>query len=89
MVFIDILVARTDILETSFTEISQEIMLAIIAGLFWLSAHQPGQCGVGILIGGFFACMLIREPDGLFDPIRHSFWLWPALLAAGTCVYKA
>ena len=89
MVFIDIFVAKTDILETSFTEVSQEVMLAIIAGVFWVSARQPGQRGIGILAGGFFACMLIRELDGLFDPISHSFWLWPALLTAGTCVYKA
>lgn len=89
MVFIDIFVAKTDILETSFTEVSQEVMLAIIAGVFWVSARQPGQRGIGILIGGFFACMLIRELDGLFDPISHSFWLWPALLTAGTSVYKA
>lgn len=89
MVFVDIFIARTDILETSFTEVSQEAMLALIAGLFWLSAREPGQRGVGILIGGFFACMLIRELDGLFDPISHSFWLWPALLTAGTCVYRA
>ena len=89
MVFVDIFIAKTDILETSFTEVSQEAMLALIAGLFWLSAREPGQRGVGILIGGFFACMLIRELDGLFDPISHSFWLWPALLTAGTCVYRA
>lgn len=89
MVFIDIFIAKTDILETSFTEVSQEVMLALIAGLFWLSAREPGQRGVGILIGGFFACMLIRELDGLFDPISHSFWLWPALLTAGTCLYRA
>jgi hypothetical protein len=89
MVFVDIFIAKTDILETSFTEVSQEVMLALIAGLFWLSAREPGQRGVGILIGGFFACMLIRELDGLFDPISHSFWLWPALLTAGTCLYRA
>jgi hypothetical protein len=89
MVFVDIFIAKTDILETSFTEVSQEVMLALIAGLFWLSAREPGQRGVGVLIGGFFACMLIRELDGLFDPISHSFWLWPALLTAGACLYRA
>ena len=89
MVFIDIFVARTDILETSFTEISQEVMLAIIAALFWLSARQPGQRGVGILIGGFFACMLIRELDGLFDPISHSAWCWPFLAIAAFSIGNA
>jgi hypothetical protein len=32
--------------------------------------------------------MFIRELDGLFDPISHSFWLWPALATAAFCLFK-
>ena len=89
MIFIDIFIANTRILEVSFTEISQELILALIAGLFWMSSRQPGQRGIGILVGGFFACMLVRELDGLFDPISYGFWLWPALTMAGICLFLA
>lgn len=89
MIFIDIFIVKTRVLEASFTEISQELILALITCLFWMSSRQPGQRGIGILVGGFFACMLIRELDGLFDPISYGFWLWPALIMAGTCLFLA
>lgn len=89
LIYLDIAIANTQMLEVSFTEIGQELMLAICAGLFWLSRGTDAQKGLNALAGGFFACMLIRELDGLFDPISHSFWLWPALATAAICIFKA
>jgi len=89
LIYLDIAIANTQLLEVSFTEIGQELMLAICAGLFWFSRGTDAQKGLNALAGGFFACMLIRELDGLFDPISHSFWLWPALATAAVCIFKA
>jgi hypothetical protein len=86
MLWLDIAVYRTDILEVSFTEITQELMLFVCAMLFWLAAGSAQQRGFKILAGGFFACLLMRELDGLFDPISHSAWCWPFSLIALICM---
>ena len=89
MIWLDVEVFHTEILEISFTEISQEIMLFICALLFWFSAGEPAQNGFKILAGGFFACLLMRELDGLFDPISHSAWCWPFSAIAIVCLVKS
>lgn len=89
MIWLDIGVFNTQILETSFTEITQEIMLFICAVLFWRNARLPGMQGFSALAGGFFACLLMRELDGLFDPISHSAWCWPFCAVAITCLVIA
>lgn len=89
MIWLDIFVFNTQILETSFTEVSQEAMLLFCALLFWLSPAVPGYGGFKALAGGFFACLLMRELDGLFDPISHSAWCWPFMLIALTSISTA
>ncbi len=86
MIWLDIAVFRTEILEISFTEITQEAMLFTCALLFWTAPGLPNQRGFKILAGGFFACLLMRELDGLFDPISHSAWCWPFGLIALICI---
>lgn len=88
LIYLDIAVADTQLLETSFTEIAQELMLATCAVLFWASRGALEHKSFNALAGGLFACMFIRELDGLFDPISHSFWLWPALATAAVCLLK-
>jgi len=89
MVWLDVSVFNTEILEVSFTEITQEVMLLLCAWLFW-SAPAPGaRGGFEALAAGFFAALLMRELDGLFDPISHSAWLWPCLGIAGSAVVFA
>jgi len=86
MVWLDVAVFHTDILEISFTEITQETLLFTCALLFGLAPGVPGQRGFNVLAGGFFACLLMRELDGLFDPISHSAWCWPfSVIALVTC----
>jgi hypothetical protein len=82
MIWLDIAVFDTQMLEMSFTEITQELMLLACALLFWLSPANDDQKGFKVLAAGFFACLLMRELDGLFDPISHSAWCWPFLLIA-------
>jgi hypothetical protein len=87
MIWLDIAVYKTEILETSFTEITQEVFLFACGLLFWLSPGAPEQRGFKILVGGFFACLLMRELDGLFDRISHSAWCWPfSMIAIVSCV---
>jgi hypothetical protein len=88
MIWLDVAIFHTEILEISFTEISQELMLFICALLFWFSPGDASQKGFKILAGGFFACLLMRELDGLFDPISHSAWCLPFALIAIACLIK-
>jgi hypothetical protein len=88
MIWLDVAVFHTEILEISFTEISQELMLFICALLFWFSSGEASQKGFKILAGGFFACLLMRELDGLFDPISHSAWCLPFSLIVIVCLIK-
>ncbi|WP_296187427.1 hypothetical protein [Pseudomonas sp. UBA1879] len=89
MLWLDLAVFHTDILEISFTEITQEILLFACALLFWFAPGMAEQRGFNIIAGGFFACLLMRELDGLFDPISHSAWCWPFSLIALVCCFKA
>jgi hypothetical protein len=82
-VAVDVLVFHGGIPEVSVTETAQHFLLLACVMLFAHSAHQRPQArGFSILAGGFFACILIRELDGLLDWIWHGFWVWPAGLTA-------
>jgi hypothetical protein len=89
MVWLDIAVFHTEILEISFTEIAQELMLALCAVLFWTAPGTDRKGGFEFLTAGFFTCLLIRELDGLLDPISHSAWLWPFLAVAAIAIGNA
>ena len=90
MVFIDVRWMNNGVHETSFTEIAQELMLLVIALLFFHAAfRQPAARPMLVLIGGFFTCMLIRELDFLFDELSHGSWVWFALAAAAVCIVIA
>ncbi|TQC70194.1 hypothetical protein [Pantoea dispersa] len=90
MVYIDVNWMNDALHETSFTEATQELMLAAITALFFLAAWQrPQQRSALILVGGFFSCMLIREMDFLFDVVQHGAWLWFALATTAASLAMA
>lgn len=89
MIWLDITVFKTNILEISFVEISQETMLFLCASLFLAGTSTPEKKGISILVGGFFACLLMRELDGLLDSISHSAWCWPFTAIATVSVALA
>jgi len=89
MLWLDLAVFQTQLLEVSFTEIAQEVMLFVCAALFWTAPGSASERGFKTLAGGFFACLLMRELDGLFDPISHSAWCWPFCAIALICIWKA
>src|SRR5690606_8206817 len=69
--------------EFAVSELLQEVLLLLKAGLFWLLAvKKPEIRGFVVLVAGFFTVMLIREMDAFLDDIRHGFWVYPALLVA-------
>ena len=76
--------------ETSVTELTQELLLAISVLLFLITAiRRPESRGFLVLVTGFLACMLIREGDMWFDLISHGFWVYPATLCAAVSIYAA
>lgn len=80
MMFIDVVWMNNAVHESSFTESAQEIILGLIALLFFLRAwRSPAERSIMVLAGGFFSCMLIREMDFLFDALQHGCWVWFAL----------
>ncbi|WP_050590138.1 hypothetical protein [Pseudomonas sp. URMO17WK12:I12] len=89
MIWLDIVVFKTNMLEMSFVEISQETMLFLCAVLFFAGTSTSDKKGFSILVGGFFACLLMRELDGLLDPISHSAWCWPFTAIATVSVALA
>lgn len=89
MVYLDVQVRGRTITEYSFTELTQESLILAAAILFWISAFKQAYArGFLVLVAGFFACMFIREQDGLLDNISHGFWFYPAMLMAiGSVIY--
>ncbi|AGG31471.1 hypothetical protein R4E38_01430 [Morganella morganii] len=80
LLFIDILVLKNDLGEDSVTEIVAEVMLlAVIVLLFRKGLREPEDRAGFFLIAGFFASMLIRELDQIFDYISHGAWFWFAV----------
>lgn len=90
LIAFDIAVLGNDIPEVSATEFAQEGTLALIVlCLASVARRRPAQRPLAVLIGGFFACMLIRELDMVFDLIHHGFWRYPALLVAAAAILYA
>lgn len=90
IIYLDIVWLENDVSELSFVEVAQEFLLLIIIILFLRFARNNVQHRkLGILIAGFFACMLIRESDKFLDMIQHGFWFYPALLVAFSCIFFA
>ncbi|AZI49359.1 hypothetical protein [Pantoea agglomerans] len=89
-IYIDVAWMNDALHETSFTETTQEIMLAVIAALFFIEAQRrPAQRGALTLVAGFYSCMLIRELDFVFDAIQHGSWIWFALAVTAGCLAVA
>ncbi len=90
ILYMDVMVLRTDIGEISLTELTQETLLLITAVIFIVGAYKrPAERGFLILTSGAFTCLLTRELDFLFDMVWHGFWLYPALLTSFLATWYA
>ncbi|WP_105902290.1 hypothetical protein [Vibrio gangliei] len=84
---VDIFYFNNNLGEISLTEFLQEGMLFIATCLFAsIAKNNPDVRHAYVLIAGFFACLLIRELDALFDLIYHGFWVVPALVVAASAI---
>lgn len=90
LVYIDVNWMNNAVHETSLTEITQELILLVIGGLWFTHALRRAELRPAlVLVGGFFTCMLIRELDFLFDMIVHGSWVWFALTVTALSLIPA
>lgn len=87
----DIMVLGNEVGELSVTEITQEILLLLTVVVCAIKARRhPEARGLLLLAAGFFACMLVRELDALFDLLTgHGSWRWFAAATALVAVLGA
>ena len=74
--------------ERGFVEHTQELLIFLSASIFLYLAFNRKTSALW-LVGGFLACMFIRELDSVFDKIFHGAWAYIAIPFACFCVYKA
>lgn len=74
--------------ERGFVERAQELLICVSASVFLWLAWKKNKSGLW-LVGGFLACMFIRELDIVFDKIFHGAWAYVAIPVACLCVLKA
>lgn len=74
--------------ERGFVERAQELLICVSASVFLWLALKKNKSGLW-LVGGFLACMFIRELDIVFDKIFHGAWAYVAIPVACLCVLKA
>lgn len=74
--------------ERKFVECAQEAMLFFSVLIFFYLAWKKQEASLW-LVGGFLACMLIRELDVSFDKLAHGSWFYAALGMAVLCLFKA
>jgi hypothetical protein len=85
--YLDIRAFGSEIPEQSFIEITQEVFLFICIGLFsYLAYRKPVDRVFAVMAAAFFACLLIRELDALFDQIVHGLWKYIATPVAVTAL---
>ncbi|TDB63124.1 hypothetical protein [Photorhabdus khanii] len=90
LLFIDVVYLQNAVKESSLTEIAQESILFVISAVFLLEARKNSQLRPAlVLVSGFFACLLIRELDSIFDQIFHGAWVWIAVPLALICIFYA
>lgn len=86
-IYLDVTVNQ-NIVENSFVEFSQEILLMATTAIFTMQAITKRHGGLW-LVAGFFACMLTREFDAFFDQIVHGAWKYFALVIIAFVFFKA
>ena len=80
VVAVDVVITRQGVAESALTELTQEGLLLFSVLLFLHAAARARRArGFHVLAAGFFAAMLVRELDSVFDHVWQGFWLWPAL----------
>ena len=74
--------------ERGFVEHTQELLIFLSSSIFLGLAWKKNISGLW-LVGGFLACMFIRELDSAFDKVFHGAWAYIAIPFACLCILKA
>ncbi|WP_053062498.1 hypothetical protein [Photobacterium aquae] len=86
----DVILLHGTVQDNSVIESLQDVYLLTSCLLFiTVAVRQPRQRGFAVLVGGFFAVLLIRELDGVLDYVYHGFWKVPALIVSGYAIWFA
>ncbi len=86
-IYLDVTVNQ-NIVENSFVEFSQEVLLMATTAIFTMQAITKRQGGLW-LVAGFFGCLFLRELDAFFDMIVHGAWKYFALVVVIFVFFKA
>jgi len=71
-------------------EIAQELILFLVVVINVVRAIGNPEARPGLLlVAGFFACLLVRELDFVFDRFRHGFWFYCVLAIFLVCLGQA
>lgn len=90
IIFLDVFVFGSLVNETSATEFCQEIILLVIAVCFFKRARATEDMREAhVLIGGFFACLFIREMSSWLNFLWGGIWVHLALAVAAVCIVYA
>ncbi len=77
--YVDLKVLGNGVSEQSLTEILQVVFLFLSASSFvFIAAKKTEDRSFSLLAAAFFACMIVREMDAVFDLIAHGFWKYVA-----------
>jgi len=86
------LTGKRKFLEISYTEFTQEILLLLIAILFWITGTRTHlNRSFALLMSGFAALALCREFDFFCDCVFDGCWKIPAMMVVigfGYLVYR-
>lgn len=83
ILYVDMVVIKQEISETSVTELLQESFL-LLSLVFWLVIYFKNKDirPFSALVAAFYGVLFIREIDMFLDAIVHGFWKYPAVIVA-------
>lgn len=90
LLYLDIHWLQDDIGEWSIVELTQlGFLFASVMAFARLARHRPEERAAALLVGAFFACMLVRELDAVWDLLFHGCWQLLVALIASSALLNA
>ncbi|USH05227.1 hypothetical protein K6Q96_18590 [Grimontia kaedaensis] len=85
---LDIDTLKTGASEGTLVEYMEQFLLCLtILCYAHIAKHNTSFRRFGVLVMGFFLCLLIRELDMFFDQlVFHGFWVYPASIVAASAI---
>ena len=87
LLYADIHWLGTGVGEWSLVELTQiGFLVTIVLAFVRVARARPDERGFAVLAAGFFACMLIRELDAVWDLVFHGLWSTMVTIVAASCL---